>query len=107
MNKWIKIGDEVLVITGNDKGKIGKVIARGRSWVVVEGVNKCKKAIKKSQQNPQGGFGSFERPIDISNVAFQVDGKATKLKVHHSKNNEKQLVYMAGGKEKVHRMVKK
>ena len=106
MSKWIRTGDEVIAISGNDKGKTGKVLARGKSWVVVEGINMCKKAVKKSQENQQGGFTSFERKIDISNVAMHLDGKSVKLKVHIAKDNEKELVYTAGGKEKVHRKTK-
>lgn len=106
MSKWIRTGDEVVAIAGNDKGKVGKVLARGEKWVVVEGFNKCKKAIKKSQENQQGGFVSFERPMNISNVALSVDGKPTKVKVKMGKDNSKELVYTAAGKTKVHRKVK-
>ena len=106
MSKWIRTGDEVIATAGNDKGKTGKVLVRGKSWVIVEGINTCKKAVKKSQENQQGGFTSFERKIDISNVAMHLDGKAVKLKVRITKDNEKELVYTAGGKEKVHRKIK-
>ncbi len=66
----IKKNDRVMVISGNDKGKIGKIIRvlpnKGR--VVVENVNIAKKSKRKSQKDPKGGFIDFEMPIHISNV---------------------------------------
>ena len=66
----IKRGDTVKVITGNDKGKTGKVIKVlvKEAKVVVEGVNKVKKAVKPTEDNPKGGFIEIEKPIHISNV---------------------------------------
>ncbi len=66
----IKKGDTVKVITGDDKGKIGKVIKvmpKTRK-IIVEGVRVAKKAVKPSEQNKEGGFEHIEMPIDISNV---------------------------------------
>ncbi|EAK3598635.1 50S ribosomal protein L24 [Campylobacter jejuni] len=67
----IKKGDSVKVITGNDKGKTGKVLAVYPKTlkVVVEGCKIAKKAIKPSEKNPNGGFINKEMPMDISNVA--------------------------------------
>ncbi|EAJ1912272.1 50S ribosomal protein L24 [Campylobacter jejuni] len=67
----IKKGDSVKVITGDDKGKIGKVLAVYPKTlkVVVEGCKIAKKAIKPSEKNPNGGFINKEMPMDISNVA--------------------------------------
>jgi large subunit ribosomal protein L24 len=66
----VKVGDEVKVIAGNHKGKQGRVLevngVKGR--VVVEGVNVIKKAIRKSEQNPDGGIVEQDGPIAISNV---------------------------------------
>jgi len=66
----IKKGDTVKVITGDDKGKTGvviKVLPR-EAKVIVEGVNKVKKAVKPTDENPKGGFIEIEKPIHISNV---------------------------------------
>ena len=54
----IKKGDSVKVITGDDKGKTGKVLAVYPKTlkVVVEGCKIAKKAIKPSEKNPNGGF---------------------------------------------------
>ena len=66
----VKVGDQVKVIAGNHKGKEGRVLevngVKGR--VVVEGVNVIKKAIRKSEQNPDGGIVEQDGPIAISNV---------------------------------------
>jgi len=66
----VKVGDQVKVIAGNHKGKEGRVLevngAKGR--VVVEGVNVIKKAIRKSEENPDGGIVEQDGPIAISNV---------------------------------------
>ncbi|WP_072225196.1 50S ribosomal protein L24 [Campylobacter coli] len=66
-----KKGDSVKVITGDDKGKTGKVLAVYPKTlkVVVEGCKIAKKAIKPSEKNPNGGFINKEMPMDISNVA--------------------------------------
>ena len=67
----IKKGDSVKVITGDDKGKTGKVLAVYPKTlkVVDEGCKIAKKAIKPSEKNPNGGFINKEMPMDISNVA--------------------------------------
>ncbi len=66
----VKKGVEVRVISGANRGKTGKVLRvdrqKGRVWV--EGVNRGKKAVRRSQEHPQGGFEETERPIHISNV---------------------------------------
>jgi large subunit ribosomal protein L24 len=68
----IKVNDEVLVTTGKDKGKTGKVLDINFKTlkVVVDGINSVKRAVKPTQQNPQGGFVSKFSPIDISNIAL-------------------------------------
>ncbi|MBS6940409.1 MAG: 50S ribosomal protein L24 [Slackia sp.] len=66
----IRKGDKVEVITGKDKGKQG-VVLRGipqNQRVLVEGVNMVKKAMRPTQQNPQGGIVTKEAPIHVSNV---------------------------------------
>ncbi len=76
----IKKGDKVQVITGQDKGMTGEVIAAfpKANKVVVEGVNIRKKAQKPSQANPDGGIISAEMPIDVSNVKVVEDKKKAK-----------------------------
>ena len=66
----IRKGDTVKVIAGKDRGKTGKVLRSvpEKSRVVVEKVNMVKKAMRPTQQNPQGGIMSVEAPIHVSNV---------------------------------------
>ena len=66
----VKKGDTVKILSGKDKGKQG-VILRSlpqRQRVVVEKCNMVKKAMRPTQQNPQGGIASMEAPIHVSNV---------------------------------------
>ncbi len=72
MNK-IRKGDEVVVITGKDKGKRGTVlrILDGGAQLVVEGVNRVKRAVKPNpMRGVTGGFVDKDMPIDRSNVAL-------------------------------------
>ncbi len=66
----VKKGDEVEVIAGNHKGKRGTVLeVRAASCqVVVEGARKITKAVRKSEQHPQGGLIERDGPIHASNV---------------------------------------
>ena len=71
MNK-IRKGDDVIVITGKDKGKRGTVLDRiDDQRVVVEGINRVKKHTKPNPMKGQpGGIVEKEMPINISNVAL-------------------------------------
>lgn len=68
----IKQGDEVIVIVGKDKGKLGKVIKILDSRkVLVEGINRVKKHQKGNpNMGVSGGIVDKDMPIDISNVAL-------------------------------------
>lgn len=67
----IKKGDYVVVISGGDKGKKGKVlrVIPKEDRVVVEGVRVVKRHVRPSQVDPEGGIRTFEAPIHISNVS--------------------------------------
>lgn len=66
----VKKGDKVKVLAGKDKGKEGIVLRAlpQKQRVVVEKVNVVKKALRPTQQNPQGGISTVEAPIHVSNV---------------------------------------
>jgi large subunit ribosomal protein L24 len=68
----IRTGDTVEVIAGNDRGQKSKVLKVDRSTgkAVVEGVNRVKKHIRRSQKYPQGGVLSKEMPVQLSNVQY-------------------------------------
>ncbi len=76
----LKVGDEVVIIAGNDKGKIGKIIDfdRKRGKIKVQGVNMQSHFIKKTQEKP-GEIKKQEGFIDVSNVMFVEKEKPVKL----------------------------
>jgi len=71
----------VKVISGNNKGKEGKVlfVLSKKSKVIIEGVNFIKKTVRPTQENTTGGFIEREAPIHISNVMAIHNGVATKV----------------------------
>jgi large subunit ribosomal protein L24 len=79
----IKKDDTVVVRTGKDKGKTGKVlrVMPTENRAVVQGVNLVTKHRKPSQLNPQGGIEKIEASIHISNLglADPKTGKATRV----------------------------
>ncbi len=68
--KKVKKNDSVLVISGNDRGKKGKVLKvfPKVNKIIVEGVNLIKRHTRPTQQMPQGGIIQKESPIHMSNV---------------------------------------
>lgn len=81
----LKVGDNVIVIAGNDKGKTGTVqkVLPELNKVVVENVNVRKKHRKPTQANPEGSVIEVYAPIHASNVAL-VDPKTKKpTKIGH------------------------
>jgi large subunit ribosomal protein L24 len=88
----VKKGDLVVVTTGDNKGKQGRVVEVNRDTdrVVVEGVNIVKKHRKPSAQNPQGGIESIAAGINISNVKV-VDAKGNATRIGRRRNSEGKL----------------
>jgi large subunit ribosomal protein L24 len=79
----VRKNDNVMVISGNDRGKTGKVLKvfPKKQRVIVEGINVRKRHTKPNQTNPQGGIIEKESPVHISNVML-IDPKtneATRL----------------------------
>ncbi len=66
----IRTGDTVEVITGEDSGVRARVLRvdRQAGKLLVEGVNRVLKHVRRSQKNPQGGRLSMEMPVQMSNV---------------------------------------
>lgn len=101
MNK-IKREDNVIVLTGKDKGKTGKVLkvlANGR--VLVDGINLVKKHVKANPAQEQtGGIITKEASMDISNVALlnPNTGKADKVAFKILENeNRKVRIFKSSG----------
>lgn len=68
----IRKGDSVVVISGKEKGKRGKVLrlSKDGSRAYIEGVNLVKRFARKTRQNPQGGLMTEEASIHLSNLAL-------------------------------------
>lgn len=81
MPAHIKKGDIVIVRTGDDKAKQGRVLRvfPKTERVLVEGVNRVFRHVKRSRQNPQGGRLEKEAPIHVSNVQPIVAGRGTRV----------------------------
>jgi len=89
----IRKGDQVVVLSGKDKGKTGEVIRSmpKESRVVVSGVNVHARHRKPTQLNPQGGIERKEAPMHVSKVAIvdPKDGKATRVRFETAKDGKK------------------
>ncbi len=86
----IKKGDTVYVLSGEDKGKQGRVlsvlVSKGRA--IVEGVNFVSKSTKPSAKHPQGGIIKMEAPVHISNLSL-IDPKSGKPTRVGTRKNDK------------------
>ncbi len=100
MNK-IRKGDNVIVITGKDKGKRGVILARlDEQKVLVEGVNRVKKHVKPNpMKGQQGGIVEKEMPIQVSNVALfnPATQKADRVGVKTLDDGRKVRVFRSNG----------
>ena len=78
----LRKGDDVVVISGRDKGKTGSIlrVIRSEDRVIVDGINMVKRHTRPSQAQP-GGIVNKEAPLHISNVALAdpKDGSATRV----------------------------
>ena len=70
MKSHVKKGDQVLVLSGKEKGKRGKIIAvfPKKQRAIVEGLQMIKRHTRKSQQNPNGAIIEREGTIHMSNL---------------------------------------
>lgn len=105
MSRKLRKGDEVVVVAGNDKGKVGKVVKKLGQRIVVEGVNVRKKHMKRTQENQQGQIIDIECSIHASNVMPSIDGKGVRLKAHINNEGKKELVALVDGKQVTYRAV--
>ncbi len=76
----IRRNDTVMVVSGNARGKTGKVLKvyPDRERIIVEGVNIIKRHTRPNQKNPQGGIVQREETIHVSNVML-VDPKTSEV----------------------------
>ena len=96
----IRKGDEVIVLTGKDKGKRGTVLRVLESHVVVEGVNRVKRAVKPNpMKGTTGGFMDKDMPIDTSNVALfnTATGKGDRVGIKTLEDGRKVRFFKSNG----------
>jgi large subunit ribosomal protein L24 len=89
--------DKVVVITGRDKGKTGKIVAvfPKTETVVVEGINMFKRHTKPSNKNPRGGILDITKPIGISKlmVLDPATGKPARIGYEVNKSGVKERIF--------------
>ncbi|MFA5602624.1 MAG: 50S ribosomal protein L24 [Bacilli bacterium] len=99
----LKTGDKVIVISGKNKGKQGKItkVLKDTNRVIVEGINIVKKHMKPKANNEQGGIIEREAPINASNVMIldPKTGKQTKIKYDINKDNKKIRIAKKSGQK--------
>ena len=99
----IKKNDTVIVLTGEDKGKTGKVlkVLKDEQRAIVEGINMVNKSTKPNAKNPQGGFVKQEASIHISNISLidPKSGKPTRISVKKTDDGKKVRIAKKSGEE--------
>ncbi len=99
----LKKGDLVVVRTGSQKGKTGKVTAvhPKLNAVTVEGINVFKKHVKPTRTNPQGGIIDITKPIAVSKVGIvdPATKKASRIGYKVDKAGAKFRIFKSSGKE--------
>ncbi len=90
----IKKGDTVYVLSGEDRGRTGRVLSvlTGKNRAIVEGINMVSKSTKPNAKHPQGGIIKLEAPVHVSNLAL-LDPKTGKpCRIGRRKNEEGKTV---------------
>ncbi|BBC72504.1 50S ribosomal protein L24 [Altererythrobacter sp. B11] len=96
----IKKGDQVVVLSGKDKGRTGTVakVLPKEGKVVVDGVNVAARHRKPTQTNPQGGIDRSPAPMAISKVAVAdpKDGKPTRVRFEERDGKKVRVAVKSG-----------
>lgn len=99
----IKKGDTVYVLSGEDRGKQGRVLSvdATKNRAIVEGVNIVSKSTKPTAKYPQGGIIKMEAPINISNLSLidPKSGKPTRIGIRVNDKGEKVRYAKKSGEE--------
>ncbi len=101
MIKKYKKGDEVIVKTGKDKGKIGKIskIINDNDKVLIAGINVSKKHEKPSQDS-KGGIVNKDMPLHVSNIlAYDAKNKKASKVSFKIVDKKKVRIYKTSGEE--------
>jgi large subunit ribosomal protein L24 len=97
----LRVGDVVVVTAGKDKGRRGRVlkILEAKDRVIVEGVNKVTRHLRKNPQNPsEGGRTEKEASIHVSNVMpwSDKDGKGVRVRIGEEKGKKVRVSAASG-----------
>ena len=97
----LKTGMSVRVISGNHKGKEGKIlrVIKDRERVIIEGINLIKKHTRPTQENPKGGIVEREGSLHISNVMYLYNGKVSRIGYKRLDDGSKVRVSTKSGEE--------
>lgn len=95
--KKFKKGDLVLVTSGRDKGKTGKILKLNQAdnTAIVEGAALYKRHVKPTQNQP-GGIKSLERPLSLAKIALLEDGKAVRVGLKRVKDKTSRISKKTG-----------
>jgi len=97
----IKKDDQIMVMVGKEKGKTGKVVRifPQRNAAIVENLNMVKRAVKKSDTFPQGGFVEKEKPMALANLMLldKKDNKPTRFQAKILKDGVKVRIAKKSG----------
>jgi large subunit ribosomal protein L24 len=103
MPAHVRKGDQVMILTGDYKGRTGEVIRvipkKDRVVVRGGGIEGIVKNMRPTRVNPQGGRVELDRSFHMSNVVPVVDGKPTRVRFEQKKDGAKVRIAARGGKE--------
>lgn len=99
--KKLRVNDEVIVTTGKDRGKKGKIskIIHERNKIVINGINTVKKHLKPTKANPRSGIIDLSMPMSASNVQLICPKCSKMTRVHFQQNATDKLRICAKCKE--------
>lgn len=88
-----KKGDQVIVISGKDKGKEGTIdrVYKKQNKVLIQEINLYKKTIRPNEQMPQGGVLDLPRPISASNVMLKDPKSGKPSRIGYGSKDEKKV----------------
>ncbi|MGE0724837.1 MAG: 50S ribosomal protein L24 [Alphaproteobacteria bacterium] len=100
MARHVRKGDQVMVTSGDHKGKVGEVmrVINKDQTVLVKGINLRTKHLKPGPKAPQGGIITREQPLPLCKVSPVVDGKPTRVRFETKPDGSKVRVAARGGK---------
>lgn len=103
MPRHVRKGDEVIITSGDFKGKTGTIVqvltSKDRVVVHGAGIAGIKKNLKPTRFNPQGGQVTVDRSFHISNVSPVVDGKPSRVRFECGADGSKTRVAARNGAE--------